>query len=197
MSRRPNTEAREKILRTAYELFLSEGFDAVSMEDIARAAGLKKSNLFHYYPCKEDLGKAVVEKAARKHAEGMRALFTERERDPLAVVEELFDRGTAGMGDCSRGCFIGKMGQEIGDGNAAMRRLIRECFMEWQEDIASFLDGWKHKGYFRGDFHPREAAGGILALYEGGVLVAKVLGDRKPLDHARRAAVTVIVAWKG
>jgi TetR/AcrR family transcriptional repressor of nem operon len=197
MTRRPNTEARTRILKTAYELYASGGFEAVSMDRVAEKAGLKKANLFHYYPTKDALGAAVIEEAARRHAEGMRALFADGTQDPVTAVRGLFDRGTAGMRkDCSRGCFIGKMGQEIDERNAEMRRKLEACLTGWRGDIAAFLEGWRKKGCFRAGFKPAEAADGILALYEGGLLIAKVSGDVAPIDHARRAAVTLIAAWK-
>jgi TetR/AcrR family transcriptional repressor of nem operon len=197
MTRRPNTEARTRILRAAYELFATGGFEAVSMDRVAEEAGLKKANLFHYYRSKEALGAAVIEEAAARNAEGMKALFSDATQDPVTAVRALFDRGTAGMRkDCSRGCFIGKMGQELDERNASMRRKLESCLTDWRADVTAFLDGWRRKGYFRNGFKPAEAADGILALYEGGLLIAKVSGDDAPVDHARRAAVTVLMAWK-
>lgn len=198
MTRRPNVEARQRILETAYGLFSAEGYEAVSMDRVASAAGLKKANLFHYYPTKEALGAAVIEEAARRHAEGMRALFADDSQDPVTAVRQLFDRGTAGRSrDCSRGCFIGKMGQELDESDTAMRRELARCLAQWRRDVAAYLDGWRRRGYFRSGFRPIETADGILALYEGGLLIAKVSGDEAPVEHARRAAVTVIVSWKG
>jgi len=197
MTRRPNVEARERILAKAYGLFAAEGYEAVSMDRVAAAAGLKKANLFHYYPTKETLGAAVIREAARRHAEGLRALFADGERDPVTTVRRLFDRGTLGTRkDCSRGCFIGKMGQEIDERNEAMRRTLTACLGAWREEVARYFDGWRRRGYFRAGFRPAEAADGVIALYEGGMLVAKVIGDDAPVEHARRAAVTVIVSWK-
>jgi TetR/AcrR family transcriptional repressor of nem operon len=197
MTRRPNVEARARILQAAYELFSSGGFEAASMDRVAEKAGLKKANLFHYYRTKDALGAAVIEKAARRHAEGMRALFADLTQDPVTAVRGLFARGTVGMRkDCSRGCFIGKMGQEIDERNVQMRSELEGCLAAWRGDVASFLDGWRKKGYFRAGFKPAETADGVLALYEGGLLIAKVAGDDAPIEHARRAAVTVITAWK-
>lgn len=198
MTRRPNLEARRHILETAHALFARDGYEGVSMERVADAAGIKKANLFHYYPTKPALGAAVLEEAARRHAEGMRALFADPAQDPVSAVRLLFDRGTAGARrDCSRGCFIGKMGQELDERDGAMRRALAGCLAQWREEVAAFLDGWRRRGYFRPGFRAVEAADGILALYEGGLLLAKVVGEEAPLEHARRAAVTVVVSWKG
>jgi TetR/AcrR family transcriptional repressor of nem operon len=197
MTRRPNTEARARILQAAQELFAGGGFEAVSMDKVAEKAGLKKANLFHYYRTKEALGAEVIEEAARRHAEGMRALFADPAQDPMTAVRALFDRGTAGMRqDCSRGCFIGRMGQELDERNAAMRRKLETCLGAWRADVAAFLEAWRQKGYFRPGFKPAETADGILALYEGCLLLAKVSGDAAPIDSARRSAATLLSAWK-
>lgn len=197
MTRRPNHEARERILRTAYELFAGSGYESVSMDKVAGAAGLKKANLFHYYPTKEALGTAVIAEAAKRHSEGVRALFRDDAQDPLTAVRSLFERGTAGMrGDCRGGCFIGKMSQEIDERNAEMRRRLAGCVTEWRRELARFLSGWKKRGWFKAGFKPEEGADAVLALYEGSLLLAKATGDAAAVEHARRAAGGLLAAWK-
>ena len=39
----------------AIRLFLEKGFDAVSVAEVAAAAGISKPTLFRYFPAKEDL----------------------------------------------------------------------------------------------------------------------------------------------
>ena len=168
------------------------------MERVAKAAGLKKSIVFYYYPSKEAMGAAVVDAAAQRHAAGMRALFANDMRDPVVVVRALFEYGANGKkGECSRGCFIGRMGQELNECDAQMRGRIASCMTEWREDVAAYLDVWRRRGYFRPGFKPKEAADGILALYEGGLLIARIVGDADPIDHARSTAVMIVVSWKG
>lgn len=46
---------RGAILKTAARTFADEGFDRASMAGLARAAGISKSLIYHYYPSKEAL----------------------------------------------------------------------------------------------------------------------------------------------
>jgi TetR/AcrR family transcriptional repressor of nem operon len=198
MTRRINVAAREKILRTAYELFARGGFESVSMDRVAARAGLKKANLFHYYPTKEALGVAVMAEAARRYSDGVRAIFADDAQDPVSAVRELFARGNPdARRDCGRGCFIGRMAQDVDEENEALRGAVSDCVAEWRAEIERFFAGWKKRGYFRDRFRAVEAADAVLALYEGGLLISKALGDPAPAEHAERAAVTVIVSWKG
>lgn len=55
----------EIILAAARDLFAARGFDAVSMNDIARHAGSSKANIFHHFGSKEALYLAVMRDACR------------------------------------------------------------------------------------------------------------------------------------
>lgn len=46
---------RRLLLKTAREAFLQKGFKAVSMREISKLSGVGLSNIYNYYPCKDDL----------------------------------------------------------------------------------------------------------------------------------------------
>ncbi|GMU03770.1 TetR/AcrR family transcriptional regulator [Corallococcus caeni] len=48
-------ETRQRISDVATELFFARGFDAVTLDEIAAAAGVSKMTVFNYFPRKEDL----------------------------------------------------------------------------------------------------------------------------------------------
>jgi AcrR family transcriptional regulator len=62
---RKKQQVRERISGIATMLFLERGFEAVSVAEIAEAAGVSKMTVFNYFPRKEDLffdrGPAFVE----------------------------------------------------------------------------------------------------------------------------------------
>ena len=61
---------RRQIIEGARAIFLSQGFDAASMNDIARAAGVSKGTLYVYFKDKEQLFEAIVEQECETQAEG-------------------------------------------------------------------------------------------------------------------------------
>jgi len=62
---------RQQIVDGARKIFLAQGFDAASMNDIARAAGVSKGTLYVYFANKEQLFAAIVEDECLAHAEGV------------------------------------------------------------------------------------------------------------------------------
>jgi AcrR family transcriptional regulator len=94
---------REKILACALELFTARGFDAVGVQEVADAAGLKKPTLYHYFGSKSGLLRTLlvenfeklfdeVEKAADYQAEqGRASLFRICPPKPTTLPVAAFD----------------------------------------------------------------------------------------------------------
>lgn len=68
---------RRQILEGARRAFFAAGFEAASMGDIARAAGVSKGTLYVYFDSKEALFTALVEETKRQSAEQRAPLRTD------------------------------------------------------------------------------------------------------------------------
>ena len=60
---------RRQIMDGARAVFLAQGFDAASMGEIARAAGVSKGTLYVYFESKEALFEAIVHQQCDAQAE--------------------------------------------------------------------------------------------------------------------------------
>jgi AcrR family transcriptional regulator len=81
-------EKRAQILKGAREVFLARGFDAASMGDIARAAGVSKGTLYVYFENKERLFSTLVEEECRVIGDWMNVLDP-AEHDVHAALTKL------------------------------------------------------------------------------------------------------------
>lgn len=100
---RGGPRTRGRIAEAASELFLERGFDAVTVAEVARAAGVSSVTVFNHFPRKEDLfldrqpdAVELLRAAVRDRAAGVDALtalheLTRRlldERHPLSGIDE-------------------------------------------------------------------------------------------------------------
>ncbi|MDO9412743.1 MAG: TetR/AcrR family transcriptional regulator [Pseudolabrys sp.] len=76
---------RRQIIEGARTVFMARGFDAASMGDIAKAAGVSKGTLYVYFKSKEELFGAIVEQECYTHAEGA-FLLDENNHDVEAAL---------------------------------------------------------------------------------------------------------------
>jgi AcrR family transcriptional regulator len=53
----------ERLLAVAVGVFIERGYDGTSMEDLARAAGITKSSIYHHIDSKEQLLRMAVDRA--------------------------------------------------------------------------------------------------------------------------------------
>ncbi len=113
---RPRVSSRRTIEEAAAELFLEQGYDGTTVDDIARRAGVGRATFFNYFPSKPDLLWVDVDEAIEKLEEalegtdpggGVVALVTVLEsvaaelgpdRIPLAVTQSEVMGGSAETG---------------------------------------------------------------------------------------------------
>jgi AcrR family transcriptional regulator len=81
-------QRREHLLHVGVELLGRHGTADVSIEEIARAAGVSKGLLYHYFPTKDDFLLAVLD---RSQAEMDQLLTRDRDLSPLAQFDRNLD----------------------------------------------------------------------------------------------------------
>jgi AcrR family transcriptional regulator len=79
---------RRQILDGARSVFLTRGFDAASMAEIAKAADVSKGTLYVYFKSKEELFSAIVQQECGTQAE-VAFRLDENDRDVAAVLTRL------------------------------------------------------------------------------------------------------------
>jgi TetR/AcrR family transcriptional regulator len=78
---------RERILAVALERFGTRGVDAVSLDDIAGAVGVRKQTVLYWFASKEELVDAVLEVTAADLAVVIDAAVRAAPDDPLARID--------------------------------------------------------------------------------------------------------------
>jgi TetR/AcrR family transcriptional repressor of nem operon len=198
MTAQPNPARRERILHEAQQLFFAQGLKGVSMDDVAAAAGIKKANLFHYFPSKEALELAVLERFGADLRERLAAQFAATDADdPIGAVARMFEEAARGMKRrrCRGGCFAGNLAQES-DHRESVRVQVARLLRFWVEEVARLLERGRASGYFRRDLDPEPAAEAILSLFEGSLLFSKASRRPAAIESARDMAIAYLEAFK-
>lgn len=81
-----SSEGEQKLLDAAERLFADKGFDAVSIKQVADAAGISKATIFHYFDNKEALYLAVVRRSCDGILQVLSALTSSADKDPLTKL---------------------------------------------------------------------------------------------------------------
>ena len=77
-----NSKARERVLQAAEKLFTQRGYEAVTVKDIAKAAGIHHASIYHHIPGgKADLFVEVLTRHLHQHQRGIQAAIDAAEDD--------------------------------------------------------------------------------------------------------------------
>lgn len=87
---RIQAENSERILAAALDVFSSEGFSGATIDRIAEQAGMSKPNLLYYFPSKEEIYRALLDRQLESWLQPLRAL--DPEGDPAGEIADYIDR---------------------------------------------------------------------------------------------------------
>ena len=164
------------------ELFHEKGYGATSVAEILSRAGANSGSLYHFFPGKQDLLLAVLE----RYREGIGPMLLEPAwagvEDPIERVFALlsaYRRMLAGS-DCTYGCPIGSLALEIHEPDPAVRELLAVNFDGWVEAIEGCLEAAGER--LPADLDRRELAVFVLTVMEGAVMQARTQRSLEPFD---------------
>ena len=83
---------RQQSIEGARRVFLERGFDAASMNEIARIAGVSKGTLYVYFDSKESLFEALIRQEKRQQAEQVCRIDEQLDDDLRTALIELGTR---------------------------------------------------------------------------------------------------------
>ncbi|MBA2558749.1 MAG: TetR/AcrR family transcriptional regulator [Propionibacteriales bacterium] len=88
----PRTARKAQLLESALDVFVSSGYHAAAMDDIAERAGVSKPVLYQHFPSKLDLYLALLDNACDQVIEGVRSALesTDDNRERVAGTTEAF-----------------------------------------------------------------------------------------------------------
>ena len=173
---------RSRIVEAAAQLIYERGVAGTTLEDIRSAAGVSGSQLSHYFAGKDELVQAVIDYQAgtitgnQRQAdlgspEGLRAW-----RD--GVIAQVKSNEAKG------GCPLGSLAGQLAETDAHARDLIAAGFGQWSAAISDGLRRLHDTGHSPQDADPDDLAVTLLAALQGGLLLAQVQRDTRPLETA-------------
>ncbi|MGE0479970.1 MAG: TetR/AcrR family transcriptional regulator [Phycisphaerae bacterium] len=175
---------RDRIVDAAMELFAFHGYGPTGLAEIARQAGVQQGSLYHFFPTKEELLAAVLER--RKvllWPEVLQAIW-DRFDDPIERVFKLLDqyRKMLQITEFSHGCPIGNLAIELCESHPNARALIAQNFDNWLKAVEQCF----HEASRRLPEHvePKRLAIFVLTTMEGAVMLARTYRDFRAYDAA-------------
>ena len=187
-----HAERRQHLLAVARRVFAERGFQATTMDDIAKAAGFTKPILYQYFESKTYLYRQIVTETAHQLLTTLEEEVTHEEapRARIEVAFRVYFEMVVNETDAFRVLFI-----HAHEGETAMELRNLEL------GLVSFLEPYIDVSI--SDDHRRQLAAGVVGIAEGAALAWLAQQKRQgwPVppegEAGRLAARSATLAWGG
>ncbi|WP_319523096.1 TetR/AcrR family transcriptional regulator [uncultured Desulfosarcina sp.] len=190
----PRSEkTRQFIIETAAPIFNKKGYAGTSMSDLTAATGLTKGSIYGNFRDKND----VAVHAFRHNIDLIFDFFSKELKAADSTLGKLlaYPRGFRKiypMVLSYGGCPILNTGVEADDTHAVLRKMAAGALSGWKQSIVALIENGRSEGAFRSDVEAGNTAEVLIALIEGGCVLAKVTGETSYMLNAVDAAETMI-----
>ena len=173
---------RARIVAAAARLVYERGVASTTLDDVRAAAEVSGSQLYHYFSDKEELVQAVIDYQAdaivgnQRQADIGSAGGLEAWRD--MVIAQAKSTGARG------GCPLGSLGGQLAETDPQARAQLAAGFERWSATISAGLRALHAAGRIPAGIDPDDLAVTLLAALQGGLLLAQVQRDTRPLETA-------------
>jgi TetR/AcrR family transcriptional repressor of nem operon len=172
---------RARIVEKAAALIHERGVAGTTLEDVKVAAEVSGSQLYHYFPDKDELVQAVIDYQADAIVNrNRRALST---TDGVETWRNMVITA-AKLTEAKGGCPLGSLGGQLAESDPEARALIAAGFDQWAAAIADGLRSLHADGKLPPGIDPDDLAVTLLATLEGALLLAQVHRDTRPIETA-------------
>ena len=187
------SDARERLVEAAAHLIHTRGYNAVGVNELCAAAGVKKGSFYHFFDSKVALVEAVID----AHLEDLRGLArSQSDGSPLGrlIGFSAAVRTTYLSSDSEArvlGCPIGNLAAEMSTQQEQIRRAVERCYVGIVELLRAMLD----EAVAAGEIPPcdtRYKALELLTLMQGAALVSKAMADERVIETMAEALPGVL-----
>lgn len=175
------TDLQAQLLDTTERLIYSDGIHATGMDAIVKASGVARKTLYRYYPNKEALVVAALERRDERWMQWFIGA-TSTDTDPDARLLSVFPALRSWFAsEHFHGCAFLNAAGETGDAASA----IRQTALRHKERLRAYLADLATEAHYP---DPVSLSHQLLLLIDGAISVALVAGTPDAADQAAAMA---------
>lgn len=180
---------RTRILDVAEPSILSKGFDATSIDEIVAGAEITRSGFFYHFADKNALARALIERYLEQDRALLNGIFAraaEFSDDPLQrflIALKLFAELMDDLPNGHPGCMVATVCYQERLFDAEVRELNRRAVLSWRTLFLAHLERVAERYPPRDPVDLGALADMISTVVEGGIVMAKALGDPRVLGQ--------------
>lgn len=196
-SQSKSERTRQFIIETTADIFNTKGYEGTSMADMTNATGLTKGSIYGNFENKEEVALAVFDYSLEKLRKVIlqRMTLARTYHDKLMVYAQVY-RNFKDSPFPEGGCPILNTAVEADNTNSLLKDKASKAILRWQKSIINLIQGGINAGEFKSSVDAGNVALSIIALIEGGIMIANVTNQSATLDEVLKTVATLVAGLK-
>lgn len=176
MSRRPNPEVLERLLRDGGRVVHEAGFHASGVQDIAAAAKIPKGSFYSYFDSKESFASAILQEYWTDIENRLVPVLYDTRIKPSTRIRRFFDLLVAehAAQNFTIGCLIGNLSLELARSSGEVRSTLTHILGQWEVALASCIQEAASNTDSSKQPDARKLAAILIEGWEGATLRTKI-----------------------
>jgi TetR/AcrR family transcriptional repressor of nem operon len=173
-----SARTRRFIIETTAGIFNTKGYQGTSMSDLTTATGLTKGSIYGNFENKEEVALACFDHNLEKLRKIIvqRMAYSNSYGDKLMVYVQIYKNYRQDIFP-EGGCPILNTATEADDTNSFLKDKAARAVLRWKKGIAELIQGGITTGEFKANINATQIAFSMIALIEGGLMIAKITDD--------------------
>jgi len=163
----------QTILQVARRLFVQQGYTATSMRQVAEQAGIGKATIYHHFPDKEAILKALLDSTQAKMDQALQAVRAESE--PRRRIQVAAEASISFLYESADILQVAR--REVPAWRDEMVQHFALFFHEYVALLAEAFRQGAEQGLFR-PVDPQEPARVFMTMVQGPFAMAYLIGER-------------------
>lgn len=181
-TKRPSGEERERAIRATLEKLLeSKSLHEISIDDLARGAGISRPTFYFYYESKESVLLALMDEIVREADAASDLAQLAIEQDPQRFLRDALAAYVTILGG-HRGVIVAS--NEAAAASPEVRRLWNVVRERWVKMGADAIAAERERVRITGELSARELAIALISMNEG-VMYAMFAGEQPAIPQER------------
>nr|WP_293833731.1 TetR/AcrR family transcriptional regulator [uncultured Arsenicibacter sp.] len=188
---------RQLIIEKTAGIFNTKGYAGTSLSDLTDATGLTKGSIYGNFENKEEVALACFDYNLAKISTAVQQLISGAGSftDKLLVYVQAYHSMT-GIEFPEGGCPILNTAVDADDTNNLLKDRAAKAILVWKKQLIDLIRGGMDAGEFSADTHPEQLALSIIALIEGGIMIAKATNSPNSLNKVLKTVAFLITHQK-
>lgn len=178
---------RDKIVEAAKDLIWERGFENMSPRDVMDRSGAGQGSLYHHFRSKQALAAAALDEMKAEEMAAVDAIF-----DPALPPLERVARYLSRERKMLQGCRLARIANEGAIENDDLRAPVAAYLDHITGLIGASLAEAQARGEFAPDVDARQVGATLMAIVEGGFVLARVHWDEERMREVLSGAALFV-----